>query len=64
MRRIQVKTAVEQISDAIKDSIFSGELKGSIPGASRLAKTLGVNHKTVESALRDLESQGLSLIHI
>ena len=62
MRRIQVKTAVEQISDAIKDSIFSGELKGSIPGASRLAKTLGVNHKTVESALRDLESQGL-LIH-
>ena len=59
MRQIQIKTAVEQISDTIKDSIISGELKGTIPGAARLAKTLGVNHKTVESALRNLESEGL-----
>ena len=59
MHRIQIKTAVDQTSDAIKAAINSGELKGSMPGASRLAKTLGVNHKTVESALRNLESEGL-----
>ncbi len=59
MRQIKIKTAVEQISDAIRESIYSGEMKGSIPGAGRLAKALGVNHKTVESALRDLESEGL-----
>ena len=59
MRQIKIKTAVEQISDAIRKSIYSGEIKGSMPGAGRLAKALGVNHKTVESALRDLESEGL-----
>ena len=59
MRQIKIKTAVEQISDAIRESIQSGEMKGTIPGAGRLAKALGVNHKTVESALRDLESEGL-----
>lgn len=59
MRQIKIKTAVEQISDAIRASIQSGEMKGTIPGAGRLAKALGVNHKTVESALRDLEYEGL-----
>ncbi|MCH2024185.1 MAG: substrate-binding domain-containing protein [Verrucomicrobiales bacterium] len=61
MRQIKIKTAVEQISDAIRESIQSGEMKGTIPGAGRLAKALGVNHKTVESALRDLESEGLKI---
>ena len=59
MREIQIKTAVEQTSDALKVAISAGELKGSMPGATRLAKTLGVNHKTVESALRNLELEGL-----
>ncbi|MDG1854663.1 MAG: substrate-binding domain-containing protein [Verrucomicrobiales bacterium] len=59
MREIQIKTAVEQTSDALKVAINAGELKGTMPGASRIAKTLGVNHKTVESALRNLELEGL-----
>ncbi len=59
MREIQIKTAVEQTSNALKVAINAGELKGSMPGATRLAKTLGVNHKTVESALRNLELEGL-----
>jgi DNA-binding LacI/PurR family transcriptional regulator len=59
MREIQIKTAVQQTSDALKVAINAGELKGSMPGATRLAKTLGVNHKTVESALRNLELEGL-----
>ena len=48
-----------QAAAHIRAEVERGRWNGSIPGVYRLAIELGVNRKTVEAALRQLEHEGL-----
>lgn len=52
-------TISQQVAAHLREEIFRGRWQGSIPGLPSLAKELEVNRKTVEAALRLLESEGL-----
>ena len=49
----------EQVTEVLKEGMLSGRWRGTLPGRNRLAAELGVSHKTVESAMRRLATQGL-----
>lgn len=49
----------EQVAAHLRGDLMSGKLSGVMPGVLRLEKELGVNRKTVEAALRLLETEKL-----
>ncbi len=59
MSKIRILSAAEQVAGHLRTQISRGELSGEMPGAITLAAELGVNHKTVETALAQLEAEGL-----
>lgn len=56
-------TVTAQVAQALRDGLRQGRWQGSMPGRNRLAAELGVNHKTVKSALGILEREGLLEAH-
>lgn len=52
-------SVTEQVTQALRDGIQQGRWQGTMPGRIRLAAELGVNHKTVKTALAILEQEGL-----
>ncbi len=52
-------TISEQIAEYLRTEILRGRWSGSLPGKHQLANELGVNNKTVEVALRQLEKAGI-----
>jgi DNA-binding LacI/PurR family transcriptional regulator len=52
-------TVTEQVAQALRDGVREGRWQDTMPGRNRLAVELGVNHKTVKSALAILEREGL-----
>lgn len=52
-------TVTEQVTQAIREGLQESRWVKTLPGRNRLAAELGVNHKTVQSALNTLESEGL-----
>ncbi len=59
MSHLIVRTAADQVAAHLREQILSGIWTDTIPGGHRLAPELGVNHKTVETALRQLQAEGL-----
>ncbi|MDP0492613.1 MAG: substrate-binding domain-containing protein [Verrucomicrobiota bacterium JB023] len=59
MAALRILSAVEQVAAHLRSQIASGELSGSMPGVTRLASELEVNHKTVEAAMEQLETEGV-----
>jgi|TARA_B110000908_G_scaffold25302_1_gene29165 DNA-binding LacI/PurR family transcriptional regulator len=59
MSHLKVLTIAEQIAKHLHQEIMYGRWQELIPGRNELAKELGVNSKTVESALRQLEKEGV-----
>ncbi|MFT5633155.1 MAG: DNA-binding LacI/PurR family transcriptional regulator [Rubritalea sp.] len=59
MSHLKVLTIAEQIAKHLHQEIMHGRWQELIPGRNELAKELGVNSKTVESALRQLEKEGV-----
>ena len=59
MTQLIIRSAAEQVAAHLRERIRSGIWTETIPGGHRLAPDLGVNHKTVEVALRQLESEGV-----
>lgn len=59
MESFSLHSAVDQVSGHLRRQVLRGTLSGTIPGVNPLAKELGVNHKTVRAALRQLENEGL-----
>ena len=59
MNPLTVLSASEQVAAHLRNEILRGSLSGTMPGANRLATELGINHKTVETAMRQLEEEGL-----
>lgn len=49
----------EQVAAHLRDGLLEGRWQGRLPGRLTLAGELGVNAKTVEAALRQLEREGL-----
>lgn len=50
---------VEQVTDHLRTALRAGRWQGRLPGRERLAGELGVNAKTIEAALRQLEREGV-----
>jgi len=49
----------QQIREAIRAAIFSGEIAGRLPPTREMAAALGVNRATVARAYQELEADGL-----
>ena len=49
----------DQVADRLRAEILRGRWADTLPGKHQLAAELGVNNKTVESAIRQLEADGL-----
>ena len=52
-------TSAEQVAEYLRAEMATGRLRGVMPGVLRLEAELGINRKTVETALRLLEVEGL-----
>jgi DNA-binding LacI/PurR family transcriptional regulator/DNA-binding transcriptional regulator YhcF (GntR family) len=59
MSTIRFLSIVEQVAMHLRGELQRGRWCGQMPGKHHLAEELGVNNKTVESALRQLEAEGL-----
>jgi len=51
-------TVTDQVAETLREGMSGGRWRGSLPGRERLARELGVNHKTVEAAVRRLVAEG------
>lgn len=58
MQPIRILSAAEQVAARLRSEIEQGRWIGEMPGENAVAAELGVNHKTVEAALRQLEQEG------
>lgn len=56
---IRLMTHAEQVAAHLHPEILSGRWGGVMPGIVALGKHLGVNHNTVDAALRLLEEEGV-----
>jgi len=59
MARLRFLSKIEQVAAYLREELSNGKWHVEIPGREDLAIELGVNAKTVESALRLLEKDGL-----
>ncbi len=59
MESLTILSAAEQVAVHLRGELLRGSLSGTMPGVNPLAEELGVNHKTVRAALRQLEDEGL-----
>lgn len=58
MQPLRLLSAAEQVAMHLRRELGRGHWVGSLPGVETLAAELGVNHKTVAAALRQLEQEG------
>lgn len=56
---MRILSAAAQVAVHLRREVEQGHWSGCMPGVGWLAAELGVNHKTVEAALRQLEGEGL-----
>jgi DNA-binding LacI/PurR family transcriptional regulator len=54
-------TLADQVTEHLRSEILRGRWGSTLPGKHQLAAELGVNNKTVEGALKQLEKTGLLL---
>ena len=59
MPLIRILSAVEQVAGYLREELSRGQWSGHLPGVDRLAPELGVSRKTLEAALRQLETEGV-----
>jgi biotin operon repressor len=49
----------DQVTNVLREGLLHGRWRDVLPGRNRLARDLGVSHKTVEAAMRRLVKEGL-----
>jgi DNA-binding LacI/PurR family transcriptional regulator/ribosomal protein S25 len=59
MAKVRFLTLTEQVAEHLRGELARGRWTGLMPGKHELAAELEVNNKTVEAALRQLETEGL-----
>lgn len=57
MIAFQLRSASEQVAAHLREEVRRGTWRGLLPGVKLLATQLGVNHKTVQAALEQLEQE-------
>lgn len=61
MAQWHLRSAAEQVAAHLREELLQRRWSGVMPGVHRLAAELGVNRKTADAALRQLEREGLLL---
>jgi DNA-binding LacI/PurR family transcriptional regulator len=59
MQRLEILRPSWQVADHLRKELMSGTWIGTMPGAPFLAKELGIDRKTVEAALQQLQAEKL-----
>lgn len=59
MPPLNLLSVAEQVAVHLRGGISRGQWTGAMPGVDRLSVELGINHKTAEAALRQLEREGV-----
>ncbi|MFT6863046.1 MAG: DNA-binding LacI/PurR family transcriptional regulator [Akkermansiaceae bacterium] len=59
MNSLGILNAAEQVARYLRGELRQGRWTGLMPGINQLTKELGVNHKTIESAVILLEKEGI-----
>lgn len=59
MAELTTLSVAEQVATHLREEILRGRWSGTVPGRGELAKQLGMNPTTLETALRLLEKEGL-----
>jgi DNA-binding LacI/PurR family transcriptional regulator len=59
MPPITIRSASEQVAEHLREQMARGIWGECAPGVNHVAGDLGVNHKTAEAALKQLEREGL-----
>ena len=59
MQPFSLVSAAGQVAECLRAGVARGDWTEKMPGADYLAAALGVNRKTVEAALRRLETEGV-----
>jgi DNA-binding LacI/PurR family transcriptional regulator/biotin operon repressor len=59
MSQIRFLSKIEQVAAHLQQELLEGKWQKVIPGRKELALSLGVSHKTIESALQQLEAEGV-----
>jgi DNA-binding LacI/PurR family transcriptional regulator/DNA-binding transcriptional regulator YhcF (GntR family) len=59
VRHSSFSSVTDQVTKLLREGLVQGRWRGTLPGRDRLADELGVNHKTVEAAMRRLAGEGL-----
>ena len=59
MGHLRILSPSEQVAEHLKGELLRGRWMHSIPGVPSLAAEMGVNRKTVDAALRQLDSEGV-----
>lgn len=59
MPHLRILSPSEQVADHLKRELLRGRWTISIPGVPSLAAEMAVNRKTVDAALRQLDSEGI-----
>ncbi len=58
MKSKRFSTVTDQVVETLREGMAGGRWRETLPGRERLARELGVNHKTVEAAVRRLVDEG------
>jgi DNA-binding LacI/PurR family transcriptional regulator len=58
MKSRRFSTVTDQVVETLREGMAGGRWRETLPGRERLARELGVNHKTVEAAVRRLVDEG------
>lgn len=59
MHSLEILNAAEQVAKHLRAELRQGRWTGLMPGIKQLTLELGVNHKTIESAVNLLEKEGI-----
>lgn len=59
MHSLEILNAAEQVAKHLRGELRQGRWTGLMPGIKQLTLELGVNHKTIESAVNLLEKEGV-----
>jgi DNA-binding LacI/PurR family transcriptional regulator len=59
MAELRFLTKIEQVAGFLRGELAAGRWEGRMPGRMELAAELGLNARTVEEALRQLEHEGV-----
>ena len=59
MKPLRILSPSEQVAEHLRGELLRGRWSGTVPGVPSLAAEMGVNRKTVDAALKQLDGEGV-----